>query len=269
MSPVSSPHAVPPHGPAGNVASPPYPCSPTAASTPPGMSAIPWTCLYFCPAMLILWYSMPLLLRTQAASGSWRSCPAWLQRHVSLPKCPCLCELASVRPFLCSDAQDTSAEARWARHHPCSLAPQAPLAVQLLPLHLARRPWELPEPTCTPIAVEHCRLSCLRSAAACCLWSPCATCKASKPAGVRLWECVLFIDATPKSIPTKCVLAAGAIGTQLSGSCLQASSGMIQGASPNHASAISPAGSGHLPYHPPSYSHHAQADHTVSCHKLS
>ena len=184
MSPVSSPHAVPPHGPAGNVASPPYPCSPTAASTPPGMSAIPWTCLYFCPAMLILWYSMPLLLRTQAASGSWRSCPAWLQRHVSLPKCPCLCELASVRPFLCSDAQDTSAEARWARHHPCSLAPQAPLAVQLLPLHLARRPWELPEPTCTPIAVEHCRLSCLRSAAACCLWSPCATCKASKPAGV-------------------------------------------------------------------------------------
>ena len=46
---------------------------------------------------------------------------------------------------------------------------------------------------------------------------------------------------------------------------LQASSGFIQGASPNHALAMSPAGSGHLSYNLLSYSHRAQADHTVSC----
>ena len=47
LSPMPSPHTVAQPASAQNVASPPYPCSPTAASTPPGELRIPCLCSAF------------------------------------------------------------------------------------------------------------------------------------------------------------------------------------------------------------------------------
>ncbi|CAL5221530.1 g3738 [Coccomyxa viridis] len=140
MSPVSSPHALPPHGPAQNMASPPYPCSPTAATTPPGHQR-----------RSSVGTPSPLQISSGSAFGSTAFAPSF----------------------------------------------------------------------------------------------------GSGPMGA--------------GAPHMYTNSSGPLSPQLS----QASSGFVQGASPNQSSVMSPAGSGHLPCNPLPYSHHAQPDHTALLEQLA